>query len=565
MRPLVAQFTNEIELYLDWGALNGRSASWRNKLVGWANPGSAELVKLAARYPGLTLATFSSLDFFTESVVLEPRAGSLAARIRSLVDNIEPPRLEERGAPRKVSIARFILDTTAPHSCKTSPLVFDALSGADGAEPYFTSTLRNELAYATLLCRRLLADETYQRNAPRVAHFYKESAHLAAYINTQNGGRRVEGQKEIMQSIATITYPQAVFMGLPYWLDQALRARTTYHDRLAHASDAIGARAMHSARHQYTQAALDYLIPAMIMLDGMRPHNYSHARVNKHFCFRMLNDASGRPCGIDRLVFKFKSSDPEGERQKKPQGRGNPPRPREHAIPSTLIDHTVLFEYLVHLRPHMMVQFGRLQTVEEYSLADDRRPLFMSPRASHRTMRLTTATLSTRFGQSLYRMATKVLHRDLPDWGSPEFKANWGVLFRGPLARTMCISYFGGIRGEWADTATYTDDTIQTIQEHYNGVSSALLARQHADNWDNPRHFDDLHDYAVGTATGRRHRPVQIDLRNIDRDNPQRTIDDALDRERRAMLRPTCSGRGRRPLPKGSRLLPRIARKQAPA
>lgn len=529
------QLAQELETDIKLAAPNDLSDSWVDKMVGMASRWAAALYALATTHRQIDPTSISFLKCFTTKV---PAMQSAAAdEVNVLLDRVLPAQAAP-AALATVSLAQRIFELTARASYDNSPLRATCPTRHAAPIPPYTSILEEELANASRLIERLYSVALANRSPAVLLDVRATVAALRAHMCKHNARAYLCGQKDTAKLIETISWPQATYMGLPVLLREAYARRNAYHQALAGDASPESAVAVRVARGEYEGALLEYLVTAILLTDAMRGHNYAGALVNTHFTFDPVRDATGHIVGLTNVVFEFRGDDRSRSRLKvRIDARTGRPRRRANVLNPALVDHTLLFEYVTHVRVHTLVQLGLVATVADYALERDTWGLFVTPRAADARGRFNTPSLSDIFGCALHRMARHVLRRNVPDWNSSQLTAEWRALFCGHISRALFVSYHGGVREQWKYAAVMLNDKVHTCMRHYDEIGDLLITRKHRSSWENPRFFDHLHDFVNGDAPGRAWQPLMIDWLRYDYNNPNRAIADALRRERRRARR----------------------------
>ncbi len=173
-------------------------------------------------------------------------------------------------------------------------------------------------------------------------------------LQSHTEARFLAGQKGQRESNDTITWPQAVFMGMPLLLREAyakvgahVQARAEHAARATPATE-VAVRVAFMARRR---ALLDCLVPAVMLNDGLRTRNYACCLVNEHMTVRIQRDAAGAAVGIDDVLFTFRSDDVPGPRLKKHVDADGILRHRTHELDVGLVSFPLLFYFLTVIRP----------------------------------------------------------------------------------------------------------------------------------------------------------------------------------------------------------------------
>ncbi len=503
------------------------STAATTKMVSMASHFLGAVFDLAAVYPEIDPHSFSFLHLFTQMLPME--ATDETTETTRLV-RLAVPSSQLAEAPPTVPVARRVLDFTAHASYDNSHLTLTNGRWDGVSVPYYTPALRDELANAVLLVR-LVYEARLPDDAPAAWDaFIARSVALEAYVRQRNERRFLSGRKDKRLLLRTITWPQAVFIGLPMLLREALDALRDYRAAMA-TTGAI--EQQRRTRERCTACVLAYLVPAIMLNDGMRPHNYAGGLVNDHLRFDLRRDGAGNVCGIENVLLLWRGDDEEGPRLKMRRSTEDGlPRSRPKLMDVALVHQGVLFDYLTALRPWTLAALGIIGDVRDYRLETDQSGLFVHAESTDRHGRYTEQRISQIFGESLHRMARTALGRELPDWDAPELMDKYHGLFAGHSNRLLFVSYHGGIRGQWYYARYHTDTTEAVARQWYSAVQDVMIASRARLGWEHPHYFDDLWATVTGSKPSRCDRPLLIDWTEFDHNNPEQALEAALRRER---------------------------------
>ena len=77
-------------------------------------------------------------------------------------------------------------------------------------------------------------------------------------------------------------------------------------------------------------------------------------------------------------------------------------------------------------------------------------------------------SLSSLFGQTVHWIVRDVLGRtEVPAWDDPTRMTEWRGLFSAHASRSLIVTYWGGLRGDWLYACWLTGDTERTPAARY--------------------------------------------------------------------------------------------------
>lgn len=392
-----------------------------------------------------------------------------------------------------------ILDHWAPRSWTNSPL---ELVGEYGEKPWiYTNAVRTDLTMIFAVADRAFGPEVRDGAEELWTSVEAQYEQLKKQIKDHNKGRTTVGHKDKAKIVDQIILPQLVCLGLPALARRVRRHRDRYYRRVEkHRQGEIEDRALHEARTRFFTWLRRYVITAVVVDDGLRVKNYAGAVLGEsvfvEYEWGENEQGSEVPVSLDSVTTHFRGFEaPQYVRLKRRRGENNQDRQRRRQLLPGVVDHELLFDYLVQMRPYQLVEAGLLPNEEAYDPREDQFALFVSPQASNEQGRYSRESIAKTYGKTLLWICREVLGRDVPEWDSEEHREGWRELFAAHINRLLIGSYWGGIRGDWAHAAFLTDDTKDTLQDAYDSSASDVMQRKYQLNgWEHPQCFDDLMD-----------------------------------------------------------------------
>jgi len=556
---LAPQIAKEVKAALREGRKLLRGPDWEAKVVGTASRWVAALYAITDEVEGIDPTRMSFLTLFSVMLPWEPDDDDEDEKemLAGVFGAHTAGGQTEQAEPTEISLAARILDRTARASYLNSPLTLTAEDAEDDAVPYYTRSLRTELEVVWRLVERHLRKHAVKTHPAVWAKAQIEHERIVARIKEHNLQRYVAGQKAKGKLLEQITWPQAVFMGLPLLWREARAARVRYQeavDRLEAGRTAAersadtqspkhldllatqGAR-VRRARSEYNEPLRLYLLFALMLDDGMRTQNYANAIVNVHLKPQLRRDGRGRPTGFLGASMVFNADDPYGARLKVRRRKPDEEAPsRPNVLTRSIVDMELLYDYVTDTRLDVLIDLGLLGSRDEYDVEHDRWGLFVSATSADATYgRYSRSMTSATFGRTLHRIATEVLGREsIPAWDDPALKREWRGLFAGHVSRLLLETYVGGVLGNFKRSCALTFHSEQVARKHYVAFTNLMEARMVLSGWDNPNYFDRLYHLVRGEAPGRDGRQLMIDWATFDYRDPEKAIRAALERERKA-------------------------------
>jgi len=511
IRLLAPRWHQTMSAYLDGHRSN--SPGWKKNLVGASSRVLAAFAEgehgdLGAVDPCLLLLRRVEREDDEEEITLDDSPEVVAL----LGDDGASDLVEDGEEDRTEQLIYRLASDMAVVSSHRSPLTLRPGSGSDG-DHWWTDTVVNDVRHLLQLAEWAADHSKALRGRRSWTLAVAEAREDFREIKAGNARAPLYGRKAKAMLLRNITYPIAVCMGLPALRREVLTCREHWDELHARFGDPEHRR-VQAARADYDELLTRYLVTAIMLADGMRVGNYSGMRLG------LLDERVGAtaadgthvesythvlPTVIDgelrAVQLKLHGDDhPRVKLKIEKLGQSQDWRRRSHHLRPGIVDHELLYDYLVRVRPERLAAQGLIPSPEAYDLEEDVHgqhfALFVSPFRSEDaylglTGGYTGGALSEMVGRMLHWMCSEALGRELPAWGSEELRTQYRALFSAHITRLLVGTYWFGIRDRAEIARAMTDDTTTVIVRRYSVVESDMVARV---GWEEPRFFDTLMD-----------------------------------------------------------------------
>ena len=423
--------------------------------------------------------------------------------------------LVANSAPMMVSLLRAVVDETASHAYKASPLTVNHHAARE-AIPLYTPSQLQGVRRLFAIARDVLAPKLKRfgdEGVKRWTQIDYEQSSLLSHMRGLSRNRLASGQVD--KRLMPLHYAELVCRGLP-----ALRQRVLSAERALHRAVPSPPGADHTNLHRLTMrfhaALTEYMVVAIITAEGLREKNLRGARLGWHILPELERDAQGVAVGITRVITRFRGDDPQWVRLKQTHepGGGSSPRARtrEWSWPPGIVDHRLLFIYLRDVRTAHARRAGLLSADAIIDLHTDRRALFISPRPratrsdAEAGGNYSRGILSDVFGRALFWMARDVLARPgLPGRYVDACKSDsqYRGLFGAHAIRSLAATWWGGLRNRWDFAEAYTNDLQPTLHVHYSKIPTWMARAVGSGGPQDPTFWNDVLDVLVSDQSSK--------------------------------------------------------------
>jgi len=491
-----------------------RGKRWRKRRCLASSRVLAELVRagqgeLTRAHPALLILSHVDTGQIVSSSI--PRCEDWAAR---LFPHLEVP--DEGPVTKKVLLLEHLATSMAAPSAQRS-----RLRPADPTQRgmrYFTDSLRSDVrAVGDLAIFAIMQSRTLQQDPDIAATAQSKLAAFKKSMKDQNSLVNMTGYKAKEKLLKRITYPMAVFLGLPALRKEVLRAEAEWVEVVTRDQCGPESRRLQYLESRYDDALTRYAVFSVLLADGLRIANYAHARLGllgredgmrthtgpdgstvssyTHVLPILLPDGNG----LVGVETNFYGDDHEDVKLKMDKVVGGSEfRERPHWLRPGLVDMRLFWKYLTEVRPKRLLKQGLITDVCEYSVTRDVEEwnfaLFVSPERSELPYAALTGayapdTLSAMFGEVLHWVCVDVLGRKLPAFGSASLTKDYPAVFRAHSSRLLAGTFLYGVLGRAEEAETFLNDTRETVGERYRVVEASMV---HKVGWEHPRYFEEL-------------------------------------------------------------------------
>jgi hypothetical protein len=493
LRALAPGIAAAVEHYISHA---GKSASWNINVTCTASCVVAELIRMGMADE---LAELDLLDLLERRVPVEvaPSQASTAGLLRRRLG------APAGGGGATVSLLRKYVDAAARHSLQHSPIRPTA-PVPDGAVPYYTTAIFNEVSAIWHVAEYVygraegFADEGMIVAQPEEwARLRLECDLVREHMARTNVERQAEGFKQ--KGLVTITWSQAVCVGLPRLWQEARALRDAYHLAYAGRGD-LSAPSVQLAQRRYFRALKRYMLAAVLLDDGLRVANYAGGRVGRNFLAEVERAPDGSWRRIVAVASHFRGYCSEAKLKISRKGSSGAERERTRSLRPGIVDMELLSDFWLELRPRDLVTCGMLSSVESYDPDSDSFAFFVSPCSTRRAHGgYSPARLSRMFGRTLHWMMRDVLGRhDVPAWDelrrNRELSRKWRGLFGAHVTRLLIATYWGVVRERWSVAAELTNDRVSTLQQFYSVWEGWITECRTKTGIEHPDHFNRVID-----------------------------------------------------------------------
>lgn len=386
--------------------------------------------------------------------------------------------VSEGGAPT-APLLRAVADELAAHSYRASPLVV-SVQAAGLPVPLYTPAVVQGVRRLYAIARDALRPKLVaagEAGAQRWMVVEFEQRALVAHMTAVARQRRATGQVD--KRLLPLHWGELACVGLPALRQRALAAEARWGAWQASGLAADSDRGVRVAA-AWHRALLAYLVTAIFTAEGLREKNLRGARLGAQVRPEWRRDRRGRIVGVERVTTQFRGDDPAWVRLKQTHdsGGGSSPRTRvrEWQWAPGLVDHRLLYRYLVEVRPELARRSGLLAEGVAHDPTRDEWALFISPRPSRGRGGgqagggYSRGILSDLVGRSLFWIVRDVLRRPgLPSSYREACGRSHALrgLFGAHVIRSLAATWWGGLRNRWDYAEAYTNDLQPTLHAHY--------------------------------------------------------------------------------------------------